>query len=326
MSDVLKRCTVCDALIDEEDLFCANCGTEAPHQTDAHPNGHTEIEKHGFTCGGCGASMSYDASAKTLRCPFCGSEKLDAQQDSKSLAADHVVAFDVTQDRALAILRKYLGGSFWRPSDLARRAVIEKLTPVYVPYWVFEATTHTYWTADSSHAPAGSSSGWYPVSGEHTQTYSGLLIGASSALAPNETTAICPFDLTQAVERDRVDLENHVVEQFRVPRKYARPQARSGIEHREREACQQFVEGRSRNLHVNVRLSGLSSNPILLPVWILAYRYKQELFRFIINGQTGKYYGRAPTSYAKIALVIGVGLAILFVFFLLFSLFAALAH
>ena len=30
MSDLISKCEVCNSLIDEEDLFCANCGTEAP--------------------------------------------------------------------------------------------------------------------------------------------------------------------------------------------------------------------------------------------------------------------------------------------------------
>ena len=31
MSELLIKCAVCQALLDEEDLFCSNCGTEAPH-------------------------------------------------------------------------------------------------------------------------------------------------------------------------------------------------------------------------------------------------------------------------------------------------------
>ena len=34
MSDVLSKCPVCQALLDEEDLFCGNCGTEAPPRPD----------------------------------------------------------------------------------------------------------------------------------------------------------------------------------------------------------------------------------------------------------------------------------------------------
>ena len=62
----LQKCTVCGGILDEEDLFCANCGTEAPRVDGGEQTGQTLLATHNFECQGCGASMSYDASAKTL--------------------------------------------------------------------------------------------------------------------------------------------------------------------------------------------------------------------------------------------------------------------
>ena len=42
---------------------------------------------------------------------------------------------------------------------------------------------------------------------------------------------------------------------------------------------------------------------MLLPVWILAYRYKNNVNRVLINGQTGKIAGTAPFSYVKLTFV-----------------------
>lgn len=82
-------------------------------------------------------------------------------------------------------------------------------------------------------------------------------------------------------------------------RKYARPLARQGLESLERAACAEYVPGRNRNLKVNVRLEGLSSEPVLLPIWVMAYRYQNQVFRFLINGQTGKATGEAPNLVEK---------------------------
>lgn len=307
MSGLLEKCTVCQALVDEEDLFCANCGAEVPRPGEDHESAATSVITHNFGCEGCGASMSYDASAGSLRCPFCGSEKLSKQEDRKTLRPSGVIPFQVSQQSALAQMRQWLGQSFWRPGDLASAAAVTKMTAVYVPYWVFTARTRTYWTADSSRTPPGARAGWFPVTGEHRGSYAGLLVGASGALAPKETWAICPFDLAAKVDVAQLDLENAIVEQFRVQRKYARPQARVGFEQLVRAECANQVPGNSRNLHVNMRLEGLSSEPILLPVWIMAYRYRDRLFRFLINGQTGRATGEAPLSYKRIAAVIGIG-------------------
>jgi hypothetical protein len=309
MSDLLEKCSVCRALIDEEDLFCANCGAEAPKRE--HEESDTsQTFKHNFECQGCGASMSYDAEAQTLQCPFCGSDKLEDKPDVKSLAPRRVVPFAVDHDSAVAAMREWLGRGFWRPSDLSERAAVHKMSAVYVPYWVFTARTFTYWTADSSQTPLSARGDWVPMSGEHRGNYAGLLIGASSVLTPSETSAICPFNLAEAVPPDQVDLQHIIAEQFRVQRKYARPQARQGLENMESQACAQYVPGRSRNLKVNVRMEGLSSEPMLLPVWVMAYRYQDRVFRFLLNGQTGRATGQAPTSWKKVFMAIGIAILV----------------
>jgi len=312
MPETLHKCSVCRAILDEEDLFCVNCGTEAPDHPEADRRA-TLKSTYNFTCEGCGASMSYDASAQTLRCPFCGSERLHQEKDAKVLAPEAVVPFTTSRDDAQSALKRFMGSSFWRPSDLAQVSVLTKLTAVYVPYWIFAATAHTHWTADTSQTPPGARASWYPICGDHAARYENVLVGASGALTPAETNALCPFDLGRAVLPKDVDLENVVYEPFRVQRKYARPQAIHGFEEMERAACRTLVPGSARNVHVAVRLEGLRSQPVLLPVWIMAYQYRQRAYRFLVNGQTGRHTGEAPFSYAKIAMVGGIAIAAIIV-------------
>lgn len=315
MADLLEKCTVCGGLIDEEDLFCANCGTEAPQRDRTGASLVAQGTTHSFLCAGCGASMAYDAAVQTLRCPFCGSEQLAAEPAGKSLAPQRVVPFAVGHDQATTILRQWLGRGFWRPGDLASAAVVDKMAAVYVPYWIFAARTFTYWTADTSQTPPFARGDWCPLAGEHRGQYSGLLVGASGVLTASETAALGAFDLGAAQPPGDVPTTGAIVEQFRVPRKYARPLAEQGLEELDRQACQAYVPGRCRNLQVNVRLEGLTSEPVLLPVWVMAYRYRDRVYRFLINGQTGHATGQAPTSWAKVALVVAiVALVILMLF------------
>jgi hypothetical protein len=262
--------------------------------------------------------MSYDASAESLRCPFCGNEGLDRQNDVKVLAPNRVVPLRVGRGEAEQRMRQHLGKGFWQPSDLAQAAQLTKMNAVYVPYWVFSAKTHTYWTADTSRTPPGARGKWYPLSGEHRGSYSGLLVGASGALTPAETSALCPYDLSEAVPPEEADLDRATVEQFGVQRKYARPLARQGLESLEaKEVDDRYVPGRCRNLRVNTRIEGLSSEPMLLPVWIMAYRYDERIFRFLVNGQTGRATGEKPVSWSKILIAISIAVALLLILFLI---------
>jgi len=306
MSELLAKCEVCGSLLDEEDLFCANCRTEAPRQGTGSTTaaGASRVATHNFECSGCGASMSFDARAGSLRCPFCASVDMLPREDAKVLAPRRVIPFRLGREEAVAAMRSWLGRGFFRPSGLSQRASVVQMQPVYVPYWVFEATTHTYWTADTSHTPPGARGDWYPLAGEHHGRYANLLIGASGALTPAETSRICPFDLAAGVAPEEVDLENVIVEQFSVPRKYARPLARGGLEQLEAQAIdEEYVPGQARNVHVNVRLESMSSEPVLLPVWIMAYRYRDQAYRFLVNGQSGQATGQAPVSWLKVAMI-----------------------
>ncbi|MCE9554982.1 MAG: zinc ribbon domain-containing protein [Planctomycetes bacterium] len=309
------RCSVCHGVLDEEDLFCPNCGTESPHPQQAAPV--AQLSTHNFKCSGCGASMSYDASAGTLRCPFCGSLKLEAQPDAQTLIAEVVVPFQLTREQAVSQMRAWLGQGFWRPGDLSTQALVVSMTPVYVPYWIFEATTQTYWTADTSQTPAGASGDWFPLFGQREGSYNGLLVGASGALTAAETAELSPFDLAPGVPPEQVDLDNAIFEQFSVPRKYARPLARSGLEALEIEACTREVPLKARNVKVSMLVGGLTSRPVLLPVWIMAYRYREQVFRFLVNGQTGSSTGRAPFSYRKLIAAGAIALGVLLLIFLL---------
>jgi hypothetical protein len=323
MSDLLIKCTICGAVLDEEDLFCSECGTEAPSGNPASAtrdkNAPTRLSTHNFQCQGCGASMSYDASVKALRCPFCGSEQLKEQADQKEIAPSAVVPFKVPRDQADALLREWLGNGFWRPGDLARQAEIVKMQPVYVPYWVFEAKTHTYWTGDTSQTPMGARGDWFPLFGEHHGAYADVLVGGSGALTPAETQALCPFDCSAGVPPDDVDLDNITLERFGVQRKYARPLARAGLESLEMQAIAPAIPGRHRNLKVNTRITDLVSRPMLLPVWVMAYRYEDEVFRFLINGQTGRATGKAPISWLKIGAAIGIAAVVAIVILLIIA-------
>jgi hypothetical protein len=49
---------------------------------------------------------------------------------------------------------------------------------------------------------------------------------------------------------------------------------------------------------------------LLLPVWLMAYRYKDKPYRVVINAVTGEVSGERPYSVVKIVSAIVAGLAV----------------
>jgi LSD1 subclass zinc finger protein len=310
------RCGACGNLVDEEDLFCSNCGREAERGGgDAAP----QIEEGfiGFDCATCGASLTYDARAEGLRCSFCGSVTLVRQPSATGrIRARYYVPFEVEREKAEAAFRKWVGSGLFRPFGVREEARLVSMNPVYVPFWSFSGRAHTYWAADSSKTPAFARAEWCPVTGEREGEVSDVLLSASGSIANSEVAAISPYDFSRKKPYRREDLSGYGVEDFGLSRRAARPRARAAMVEAERKACEGLVPGRSRNVHVSTLFFDLRSDPVLLPIWINAFRYREKTFRCIVNGQTGKVSGIAPISLAKVALaallVIMVVLLILF--------------
>ena len=70
----------------------------------------------------------------------------------------------------------------------------------------------------------------------------------------------------------------------------------------------EFLPGDTqRDLRVGTQFSEINSDLILLPVYLLSYRHGNKLYRFMLNGQTGKAAGDKPLSWIKIAMAVLLG-------------------
>lgn len=63
-----------------------------------------------------------------------------------------------------------------------------------------------------------------------------------------------------------------------------------------------FCEAALKVIHIikHLYLSNQSYKHILLPLWVCSYLYKNKRYHFLVNGQTGKNYGKKPVSAFKI--------------------------
>jgi len=78
--------------------------------------------------------------------------------------------------------------------------------------------------------------------------------------------------------------------------------------------------GEERDAHQAVVLSSLETRCYSLPAYVLAYRYRDKLYRVVVHGQdAGCMLGKAPMLVTKVVLVVvGAVLLTLLVLALLF--------
>ena len=69
-----------------------------------------------------------------------------------------------------------------------------------------------------------------------------------------------------------------------------------------------------RNVRVNSRFSDITYKYLMLPIWCSSFKYQDKVYQFMVNGQTGKVYGKTPISVGKVILVILIIVAIIAIF------------
>lgn len=273
-----------------------------------------------LACRKCGATTTVEGQRISGRCAFCGShlvEERDSQTDRVRPTA--LIPFQVERDKATEMFRKWTGSLWLRPTSLKTLAKVAAIEGVYTPFWTFDAKARSEWEAERGdyYSTGGSDSEqkvrWTPVSGIHETTYDDILICGSQGLSADLVRRIEPFNTRDGLVAYKPDfLSGWAAEQYQVAPKESWNQGKKEILDREQIGCENAVPGDiHRGLKVFTDYSEVTWKHVLLPVWIAAYEYRGQSYRFLVNGETGRVSGEAPYSWWKIGgLVVSVFLTI----------------
>ena len=103
-----------------------------------------------------------------------------------------------------------------------------------------------------------------------------------------------------------------MLEEYSISRQDAMGLAKSEFLSREKEAIAQFLPGDTHSsLNVFTSFEEGDTDLVLLPVHIMAYHYRGKVYRFLVNGQTGKVYGEKPWSAVRIAAAVIIGIILI---------------
>jgi len=281
-----------------------------------------------FQCNTCGAISEVDAHVTATSCAFCGSDELAAEDDDPNLIRpESVIPFTVDRDKAIADFKGWISGLWFRPSALKQLSRLNKINGVYIPSWTYDAETRSHWTAergdyyyvDETYMEDGQrktrkvrKTRWSSARGRKSLPFDDVLISASKGLEQGLFDGVAPFTLGELKPYDTQFLANFTAERYQIDLAGGYETAQGKMRDEIRSACARDVPGDThRNLKVQTHFSDVTFKHILLPIWIAAYEYQGEIYRYLVNGQTGKTHGTAPYSWFKIGAAILVLLIII---------------
>lgn len=338
-----KPCQTCGAPREGVSRFCSSCGApvepidEMEIVSGKSGADRTAIPDHVLQCKSCGAEVSTSLDQRSYVCPFCDTNiVVEIPLAEGRQRPEFVVGFAVSADQAKEKFWLWLRDNSWfRPGDLAEQSIAEKQRGVYLPFWHFSMYAESSWWANigqywyrtetyTTRGPDGKTqthtrqvreTEWFPLQGEHHRYYFGFMVPATRGINLDESRAIQPYQMSSLVRFRPHYLAGWMAEEYSVDRDAASQLAKDEFSQRQIKEIAHFLPGDTQsNLKVQTQLTVNGSDLILLPVHILSYRYREKVFRFLVNGQTGKIAGQKPISGRKITgLIIVIILVVILV-------------
>jgi hypothetical protein len=321
-------------------LVCSYCGTVAPYELEKDTGRIQEIdlvktlrempdelrgwnaEKRSVRCRSCQAVSVFDPQRVGQNCEFCGSPELvDYSEIKAPIRPQSILPFKVGESQVRESLRRWYGSKWFAPGKLKRRALLDTVKGIYLPYWTFDARTRCPWQAEAGHyyyttETYRDSKGnirkrqvrhtrWVPCSGVVEHFFDDEPVAGTRGVDPTLLKQIEPFTTSDLVPYDTGYLSGFLVEHYQVVLIEAARQARKRMEQQLRLLCTAQIPGDThRNLQMAPAYSGQTFKHILVPVWLLAYDYGRKRYQVLVNGYTGKTAGHYPKSVWKILLAL----------------------
>ncbi|NQW04052.1 MAG: zinc ribbon domain-containing protein [Acidobacteria bacterium] len=334
-------------------LICTFCGSESPY--DVHKTGGTvaeldllallrelpeeqrgwDTERRSVQCQSCRAVMVFDPTRVGKNCDFCGSPALvDYEELQSPIRPQSLLPFKVSQTDVREGMKRWYARRWFAPNAFKKKALVDQLSGLYVPYWTFDAQVHCPWQADSGHYYYTTETyrdnkghtrtrqvrhvRWTPAAGAIDHFFDDEPVPGTEGIDHALLRQIEPFPTQEVVPYDTAFLSGFVVERYQITLEAAAKTSTEQMHSRLEAMCGQQVPGDThRNLRIQPAYSAQTFKHLLLPVWLLTYTFGKKTFHVAANGVTGEIAGSYPKSFWKIGLL---ALAVLAVVLILIAL------
>jgi hypothetical protein len=287
-----------------------------------------------FSCGQCGATLAF-SGVRTETCPYCASPNFIERPPAANRPEPmFVVTFTGDSAAAKQRLDAWLGNRSIFVDGKLRHATIDDIRGVYCPAYLYSTVarteytaqigeqyteTETYTTTDAdgktkTEERRVTRTEYRPLAGNHVGYVTDVVVSASAGLSNPELARVEPFDMRQLRRFSPALISGWITEEFSRDADDCKRMSRSEAVDEVGLRLRTFMPGDSySDLAWRTTVEWESLDPILVPVWVLALRYREDkpLLRVVINGQTGKVFGDAPIAWWKVAIALGLAAAII---------------
>jgi DNA-directed RNA polymerase subunit RPC12/RpoP len=347
-------CTQCGAKVEfapgTDELECPYCG----HRT-AIPASTALIEERDFraglaelgsdaemaemlsvSCTSCAALVEPPPSAEAFPCPYCGSSIVTTARSQRLIKPQALLPFRIPRDQAAELFRKWIRKLWFAPDSLKKLARLEgRLQGLYTPFWTFDASTVSRYTGQrgDNHSVTRTRTvmrngravteryqateiRWRPAAGTVSRDFDDVLVVGSSSLPRELAEELEPWDVGNLVPYADEYLPGFIAERYQIDLRQGWGRAEQRMEEVIRSDVRRDIGGDHQRIHsLDTTHGRVTYKHVLLPMWICSYRYREKVYRFLVNARTGEVQGQRPWSWVKLTLAALVVAVVAFVIY-----------
>ena len=261
-----------------------------------------------FCCTACGGRLITDDHTAATFCPYCGNPAILPSRLTNALKPEAVIPFKTTKEDAKQAFLRLCQGKPLLPKFFTEDQQVEKITGIYVPFWIYDCDAGLTGSYKATRLHTWSDSrfiytktGHYLLRRQAQASFSGIPMDGSSKMDDTFMESIEPYDYKDAVDFDMSYLSGFLADKYDVESKAGEERIRQRVESSMNEHIQASLLGYATAIPTsrNIRIDHSKAKYVLLPVWLLNTKYKDKIYTFAMNGQTGKMTGEFPICSKK---------------------------
>ena len=258
---------------------------------------------HAFQCPSCGGEIITEETTAATFCPFCDNPTIMPSRLSGGLKPDAVLPFVKTKEDAKAAFLNLCKGKPLLPKDFTHTQRLEKITGMYVPFWLYDCDAEFNGSYNATRIHRWSDSRYNYTKTDHfllqrgaNAAFSGIPMDGSSKMEDAFMESIEPYDYTTLEEFSTEYLTGYFADKYDVPSEQGEDRIRQRVTQSIHNEVQTSLLGYATAIPTSSQLTIDHSKAryVLLPVWMLNTKYNGKIYTFAMNGQTGKMTGSFP--------------------------------
>ena len=263
-----------------------------------------------FLCPACAGEILTDDHTAATFCPYCGNPTVLPGRVSGVLKPDGVIPFKTGKDDAKAAFLQLCKGKPLLPKFFTQEQQLEKITGLYVPFWLYDCSAEFDGSYKATRLHFWSDSKYQYTKTDHyllrrsaESAFTGIPMDGSSKMDDAFMESIEPFCYEDLVDFDMAYLSGFLADKYDVPIESGKDRIRQRVETAMNDKIQETLIGYSTAIPSgrNLNIHHSKARYVLMPVWILNTRYKDKIYTFAMNGQTGKMTGSFPVCPKRTA-------------------------